>query len=103
MLLLVENCLVRTYHVEEKPVKCFSRRKGSHNIFGPNTSEYSLTRKNLHGKRGGCLSFFLRPRNRQKSTKKGLLQNAVFRFVVNMSFGFVIMHIFYASIRNEYL
>ena len=58
MLLLVENCLVRTYHVEEKPAKCFSRRKGSHNIFGPNTSEYSLTRKNLHGKRGGRLSFF---------------------------------------------
>ena len=66
MLLLVENCLVHTYHVKEKPAKCFSRTKGSHNIFGPNTSGNSLTRKNLHGKRGGCLSFFTA--KKQKST-----------------------------------
>ena len=54
---IIRNCLAITYPVEEKMGKCVSRRKGLLNIFELNTRESSSTRRNLPGKRGGCLSF----------------------------------------------
>ena len=56
---IIRNCLALAYEeILGKVFFFFSRREGLLSIFELNTRESSSTRRNLPGKRSGCLSFY---------------------------------------------